>query len=160
MLAVGLAVVATIAPAWAGHHIDWSSVDSGEIRYEDNTRYDGALAHGVNTWNNISGVYFAPDDAFSIADVKLYDITGACSAPWVGQTAQRTGADPLELNVCLMDQSTTNERYHVVTHEFGHNLGLGDHDGQVYADKMMYGFKTGRLTLHQHDIDDYVARGW
>ncbi len=145
------------APANADHFSGWNSVDNGEIRYQDNTKYNSALSFGIEKWNGLSGPDFKPDSFSTIEDLNVTDVSGMCSASWIGRATPQIGADKVELNVCLMDQSTQNERWHVAAHELGHTLGIGDHGNIQYYDAMMYATKTSYLTLSQHDIHDYVA---
>jgi len=45
------------------HTLSYSSVDSGEIRWGESTKYTNAWNHAVSTWNALGNVNIAPDDA-------------------------------------------------------------------------------------------------
>jgi hypothetical protein len=62
-------------PALAGSHLSgWSSVDGGEIRYEDYTKYDGARTRAISAWNAVGRIHICPDDASHICDLEIDDV--------------------------------------------------------------------------------------
>ncbi|WBB79082.1 hypothetical protein O7606_23315 [Micromonospora sp. WMMD882] len=101
-----------------------TSVDGGELVYDDFTRYDASLSHAVNQWNALSPITVRPDDAFTYADVDVSDYTSTSDSR-AGWFDCSSGADELKLNTHWMDDYNTSQRHAVVTHELGHALKLG-----------------------------------
>jgi len=125
---------AWVSSALAGSHfLGNASVDSGEIRYEDSTTYDGARTNAISVWNALGSIDILPDDAGHICDLETRDVNSA-SFDWLGYWLPvLLGADTLRMNTYRLNQVTpASERSdtlrHVMAHEFGPALGLGNHD--------------------------------
>lgn len=152
-----VAIVASLllivgAPTAYAHFNDWDSVDGGEIRYEDNTQWDGARTWSIDRWNGLGSVDILPDSATTVADLEIKDYSandGLC-----GKAGPRTGADNLSLNSSNFQNYNYDQRKACVLHEFGHTLRL-EHS---YADQVMDACPvcTTYYTYPQgHDISDY-----
>jgi len=124
--------------AWASsalagsHFMGDDSVDSGEIRYEDVTTYDGARTNAISVWNALGSIDILPDDAGHICDLEIRDVNSP-SYTWQGHWRTRVGADELRMNTYRLNLVTpSSERSEtirkVMAHEFGHALGLGQHE--------------------------------
>ncbi|GHH29899.1 matrixin family metalloprotease [Streptomyces lanatus] len=152
-LAVVCVLAATGALSTAAHAA--GSVDGDELRYEDNTKYDGELQHAADAWNEVGDINVAPDDFWNNQDVDVYDVDRDVS--WDGRWIDDWfGDDDIELNSRYLDGYDSFDRNGVVTHEFGHALGLDHIDGQG---AVMESVTTSRLTdvPAQADIDAYNA---
>jgi len=134
------------------HFNDWDSVDGGEIRYEDNTQWDGARTWSIDRWNGLGSVSILPDSATTIADLEIKDYSandGLC-----GKAGPRTGADQLSLNNSSFQNYNYDQRKACMLHEFGHTLRL-EHS---YADQVMDSCPvctTYYMYLQGHDVGDY-----
>lgn len=137
LLGVVLGFLMVAGPAWAGQHfIGADSVDSGEIRYEDQTQWDGAKQHSIDTWNNCCNpIDILKDDAFHISDLEIKDYSendGLC-----GKWRSNSGADDMWLNNSYFNSATTDEKAACAAHEMGHALGMGDHTDSTWNDVLM-----------------------
>lgn len=145
----------TAEPAQAGHYNpSGDSVDNGEIRFENYTKYDPAWLHARSEWNNLGSVDIVPDDASHIADLEVRD-ADACGASWDGQWVSRSGADLLEFNDCYFKNYSWYKRSVVSAHETGDALGLGDHESADYQGILMYYCCFYTNVPEHHDKVDY-----
>ncbi|MEU7931780.1 hypothetical protein [Micromonospora echinofusca] len=94
-----------------------TSVDGGELVYDDFTKYNNSLSHAVNQWNSLNAINVKADTASTYADVDVSDYTSSSDsrAGWFDCSA---GADD-------MDGYNESQKHVVMTHEFGHSLKLG-----------------------------------
>lgn len=124
--ATSLVVTGGIGPAAAADVTPMdhcTSVDGGELVYDDFTKYDTSLSHAVNQWNSLNPVNVRADDATTYADLDVSDYTSSSDSR-AGWFDCSTGADDLKLNTHWMDGYNTSQKHAVVTHEFGHALKL------------------------------------
>lgn len=130
VLLTALAVFGVVAPsASADHFSGEDSVDGGEIRYEDYTKYDGARTRTIDAWNALGSINICPDDAWHICDLEVDDVDRPDN-PAYGWWYGRDGADALKMNTATLDPITPDSKRtdyirHVMAHEFGHSLGIG-----------------------------------
>jgi hypothetical protein len=140
--------------AGAAHFIDADSVDGGEIRYENETKYDASLAFGVEQWNALGKTDLKKDSAFTFADLQVQDQSKPKGA-WAGLYTPSSGADEIYLNTYYLDQYDTTHKRVVVAHELGHAYGLGDHEKVGYANTLMYAYMNDVNTPRTHDVSDW-----
>lgn len=145
-------VMATATSANAHFFLGFDSVDNGEIRWQDSTRYDDARKHAISTWNNLGAVKILADTLLTVEDLHWKDYND-CSSPYDGVYKNNFLADDIVLNVCYLKNYTTAKRRAVAAHEQGHSLGLG----HSYSDQLMYKCSTcsGHNTPQAHDTKDY-----
>jgi hypothetical protein len=115
---------ASAASADVGPLDHCTSVDGGELVYDDFTKYNNSLSHAVNQWNSLNPINVKADTATTYADVDVSDYTSSSDsrAGWFDCSA---GADDIKLNTHWMDGYNESQKHAVVTHEFGHSLKLG-----------------------------------
>ncbi len=152
--------------AFAGHFLGNDSVDGGEIRYEDYTKYDGARTRAIDAWNALGRIDILPDDASHVCDLEVDDVNQP-SNPAFGWWQARTGADVIRMNSATLDPlSPDSERTatirRVMAHEFGHALGIGEHlDSKWHYSALMYQYTCNSCNYIQsplaHDRTDYYA---
>ncbi|WP_158983290.1 matrixin family metalloprotease [Streptomyces sp. NRRL F-5193] len=109
-----------------------SSVDSGEIRYTEATKYDAARKHAQNAWTAgaaLSKVKIRPDTATTVNDLEWRDYSKKDGHG--GYRNQRTGiaqTDYIYLNKHYLDPpgAWSEEKFQrsVAAHELGHALGM------------------------------------
>ncbi|MEU7581490.1 hypothetical protein AB0B50_28245 [Streptomyces sp. NPDC041068] len=121
-----------------------SSVDSGEIAWEDESKYDDARRHAHRVWSarGLDRVTFPADDATRIADLEWSDVDRTDGA-WhktLGYWDGREGTDVLLMNDALLARGkyygTTRFRRAIAAHELGHALGFCHKHPSWYATLM------------------------
>ncbi|WP_424213442.1 matrixin family metalloprotease [Streptomyces sp. BI20] len=154
-LATAATAAITAAPsASAADSRGRSSVDAGEIRWEDGTRFDDARKWAAGVWYNseydLRRINIAPDSWNTITDLEWRDETRGDVA-WVAQWRGRVGADHLVMNRAFLDDGrkfgSTAWRRRAAAHEMGHALGL-DHkaNGTLMATTLQGTPGNGRPT--------------
>jgi len=168
--AVALCVTSSAsAPPAEAHGLGNDSVDCTvpfdcEIRWEDQTRYDGARRFAIGQWNRLGRVDIVPDSAATIADLEFVDYKD-CDARWDAFWSPRGVSDTIGFNPC----SITSHKYShrpdpnaVAVHEVGHALRLAHPSGRYWQRRsIMYACArcTPTSTYHAHDVNDY-RRTW
>ncbi len=107
----------------------FSSVDAGEIRWTESSKYDSLRKHAITEWNRFRKINIAPDGASTVNDLEFrdyYDKNDRAAAKWErhGGVAQ---TDYIYLNKHWLDDVYEREpayRKNIVVHELGHALGL------------------------------------
>ncbi|MFF3728590.1 hypothetical protein ACFYYM_40310 [Streptomyces erythrochromogenes] len=100
-----------------------SSVDGGELTYDDSTSLDDALSHAVRSWS-LGTIRIRKDDATSYADVEFKD-TNRTDGQWRdlhGYWEHGPGTDVIWLNLAKL--TTAEARRKTAAHELGHALGF------------------------------------
>ncbi|MGW6985578.1 hypothetical protein ACWGE1_39990 [Streptomyces sp. NPDC054932] len=112
-----------------------SSVDGGELTYDDATSLDDALSHAVRSWS-LGTVRIRRDGATSYADVEFKD-TNRTDGQWrdlYGYWEHGPGTDVIWLN--LANLTTPEARRKTAAHELGHALGFCHKDPSRYSTLM------------------------
>lgn len=109
-----------------------SSVDGGEISWEDESHYDDARKHSHKAWRagGLDRVTFPEDDNSRIADLEWSDVNKT-SGKWQnigGAWTGLPGTDMIRLNDAYLARGkslgTDEWRRRVAAHELGHALGF------------------------------------
>jgi len=129
VLVAQLVVLLSVGAASA-HYLIPDSVndESGEIRWEDYTRYDGPRTFGIGQWNRLGGVPILPDSAETPTDLMFRDFRD-CRSGVIGNWQPTTGADFINFNTCYMNKVSTLSKRAAATHELGHALRLAHPSG-------------------------------
>ncbi|GGZ14903.1 hypothetical protein GCM10010387_03940 [Streptomyces inusitatus] len=145
-----------------------SSVDGGEVSWEDETVYDDARRHAMSAWSGrgLEKIRFPEDDASRVADLEWADVDRTdgewrnVGGAWIGLP----GTDTLALNRAYVGRGKTHgnkaDRRQIAAHELGHALGFCHKDpgrggATLMAPRLRDGAADGRPTAR--DRRDYQA---
>jgi hypothetical protein len=107
---------------------DSVNVQSGELRWEDRTRYDDARRYAISQWNALGRVPILRDSANTPKDLVFRDYRD-CGSGILGNWEPRDGPDSINLNVCYMEKHGKSTKRATATHEVGHALRLAHPSG-------------------------------
>ncbi len=157
LLIIWMAVIYQARTAHAHYFLNCNSVDSGEIRYSDNTAYDDALDHAIDIWNSYELIYLVPDDWASFEDLVWYDVDRD-DVDWAGKYyCYAYYTDEIRMNSYILDGQSLFMQKYVAAHEQGHALGLA-HNQTDYSQLMWYTAVCGCNTPQSHDVGDYQEK--
>ncbi|MEU5138039.1 hypothetical protein [Streptomyces californicus] len=115
-----------------------SSVDDGEIRWTDRTRYDESLKHALKTWQfSGAAIKLRPDTATTVNDLEFRDYRGGTAdRAAVAQYVRDSGTaatDYVRFNRDKMSGRSRAFMNSAAAHELGHALGLCHKGGRVLS---------------------------
>ena len=136
------------------HFQGYDSVDDGEIRYDEGTKYDVPLNHAIAVWNERKQVRIVPDNLVNIEDLYFSDIRRT-DIPNCGLYDNNSSSDDIYFNIPVLDAADENFRKMCATHELGHALGLAH---SIDFNVMDADASPTVETIPQcHDREDYRA---
>jgi hypothetical protein len=96
---------------------------SGELRWDDRTRYDDARNYAINQWNALGRVPILRDSVNTPKDLVFRDYRD-CGSGVLGNWQFGEGPDSINFNVCYMRKHSRSVQRATATHEVGHALRL------------------------------------
>ncbi len=102
--------------------------NSGELRWEDRTRYDDARSYAIEQWGALGRVPILRDSANTPTDLVFRDYR-ECGTGVIGNWQPGDGPDYINLNTCYMEKQSKATQRASVTHELGHALRLAHPSG-------------------------------
>ena len=142
----------------------WPRLDrSGELRWDEYTRYDAEHRFGINTWNALGSVTIQRSESDANLEFRDYrDCGDGVLCRWM----PGSGTDLISFNVCEMDKISPFDRRGAAVHEVGHALGLaypsGSRKSKYWCKNsvMYYGFARHlSKTPQAHDRSDTTPCG-
>ena len=157
-----LVLLLSVGAASAHYQIpDSVNDETGEIRWQDYTRYDGARKYAIGQWYRLGRVPILKDCADTPADLAFRDFRDRGTGT-VGYWEPKTGADAINFNSCFMVKLEASAQRASATHELGHALRLAHPSGTSESEKwrkssiMYYCSSCVPFTMPQdHDRADY-----
>ena len=135
--------------------------ESGEMRWVDYTRFDGARTYGIDQWNRLNRVPILRDSAKTPADLVFRDYRD-CGTGTVGYWEPKGGADAINFNACYMGKISRADQRSSATHEIGHALRLahpsGSEQSEVWRKRSIMYYCSSCVpfsTPQDHDKADY-----
>lgn len=135
----------------------YDCVDSGghlDYDMKDNTKYSGYLNQGINTWNAYKSGVIREDTILTVADIGFSDVYWTdvtCAAITANEVLPSYGC--IYFNTYYMDNYNNGQIWNVVTHEFGHALGLAHNTNY----DVMCSYVNGVYQLTANDKASYDA---
>lgn len=127
LVAAGVVIPATQALAIDGCSNEGllsGSVDSGEIRYTQSTRYSRQFFEARDQWNAVGRINIAGDTGSTVNDLHVQDVNRS-TVTWSGRWVASAGQDDIYLNGHFLANYTYPKVRGVIGHEIGHALRLG-----------------------------------
>ncbi len=150
------------AGAASTHFLLGDSVNdqSGELRWEDRTRYDDAHRYAISQWNALGRVPILRDSANTPKDLVFRDYR-EYGSEIIGNWQSGEGPDSINLNVCYMEKHDKSTKRASVAHEIGHALRLNhpsDKESEYWRKRSIMYFCSSCVPFsapQAHDKADY-----
>ncbi len=150
------------AGAASAHFLLGDSVNdqSGELRWEDRTRYDDARRYAISQWNALGRVPILRDSANTPKALVFRDYR-ECGSEIIGNWQSGEGPDSINLNVCYMEKHSKSVQRATATHEVGHALRLNhpsDKESEYWRKRSIMYFCSSCVPFsapQAHDKADY-----
>ncbi|WP_041425221.1 hypothetical protein [Thermobaculum terrenum] len=125
----------------------------GKMIYLNYTRYGGAVSHADSTWSSLGKVNIYPKPSnssnWNLTINEYNQNDGLCGKYALGE---------IKLNVYYFANYNDWNRKSCVSHEFGHALGIGDHDEEYNCIALLYKVVGCFISPQSHDKKDYYDR--
>ncbi len=135
------------------YFLDSNSVnlDDDAIYLTGTTTYTAELSLATTTWNNLGSITIASTtDPATIKIVDIQEVDGE-DLFFTANYHRASNPDEIQFNMYFMENISLNKRVNVITHEFGHALGLN----HSYIGNIMYQFVTDQTYVGNQDLFDY-----
>jgi hypothetical protein len=135
VIAIIMLMIIPIAQAYNPWNWIWRVADRDPLYYKNYSDYETAVATAEDRWNDaISEVTFSPGTGLQ-AKVWIHDVYDewTVNAAWTVPTDTTDGwFDIVDVmcNTYLMDTVGPSWKNKILTHEFGHVLGLNDENDE------------------------------
>lgn len=132
----------------SAHRLGDSSVDDGEIRYEEHSRFAGEIRDGAGQWNAVGSVDIREGGAGTDLEVRDYR---NCNDGYLAYYL----SDQINFNRCEMGKISALGRRWTAVHELGHALGLDHAPKKFRSTSIMFPRCCPFDSPRAHDKQDY-----
>jgi hypothetical protein len=128
-----------------------TAVVGGQLTYLASTTYPTQLANSINTWNSVASTTVSVLAATTSPENLYIVSTPNSDAAEDGDYDNTTSIPTITLNSYFLDNDSTSQIQHTITHELGHALGLN----HSFTGNIMYFNQTSQTVLGAQDLSDY-----
>lgn len=128
-----------------GHFLGYDEVCNRRVRVYSLSKFRDGVDHAVSTWNAMSQVTVLKVSRNSAVDIFVVDydnVNDKVGGRYVPNSTRPCSSDGgVQLNAAYLSGGEYHQvryRRHLVTHEFGHVLGINDHYSDRWKGNIMY----------------------